>query len=54
MAFDPSASLNKAFYTREPFKVEWLIMEPEVIKVPKSGIEQYEATRIGSSLPGCT
>lgn len=51
IAFDPSASLNKAFYTGEPFKLEWLIMEPEVIKVPKSGIEQYEATKIGRSLP---
>ncbi|MGH2413875.1 MAG: hypothetical protein ACRDEA_09340, partial [Microcystaceae cyanobacterium] len=45
MAFDPSSSLSKAFYTIEPFELEFLAMEPEVIQVSTSSIEQYLSSR---------
>lgn len=51
LAFDPSSSESKGFYTLKPLKVEWLFMEPYAIEVPKVGIEQYEANRMGEAYP---
>lgn len=43
MAFDPSSSGSKAFYTGNPFKCEWMFQEPVVVPVSKSAIEQYQS-----------
>ncbi|MGH2416458.1 MAG: ParM/StbA family protein, partial [Microcystaceae cyanobacterium] len=51
LAFDPGSSLSKGIYTLKPFKMEWLVMEPEVVQVPYVGIEQYESNRIGNPHP---
>jgi hypothetical protein len=43
--------MSKALYTVKPFKLELMVMEPEVVEVPSSGIEQYEANKIGETYP---
>ncbi len=48
IAFDPSSSLSKAFYTTGGYSPEWLMMEPDVVEVSPEAIAQYEENRIGS------
>ncbi|MDJ0510585.1 MAG: ParM/StbA family protein [Crocosphaera sp.] len=48
LAFDPSSSDSKGFYTTYPFKCEWLVMEPIVVRVEKTAIEQYEKNKIST------
>lgn len=47
LAFDPSSSGSKAFYTLESFSLEWLFMPPVVIEVEHEVIKDYEHNRIG-------
>ncbi len=48
IAFDPSSSLSKAFYTTGGYSPEWLVMEPDVVQVSPEAIVQYEENCIGS------
>ncbi len=51
LAFDPSSSMSKAIYTLKPFRLEWLVMEPEALEVSKAALEQYEGNGIGRATP---
>lgn len=51
VAFDPGSTLSRAFYTARPFNLELLLMEPEVVSVPKQSIEAYERNKIGKAAP---
>ncbi|MCA1990773.1 MAG: ParM/StbA family protein [Coleofasciculus sp. S288] len=51
VALDFGGSLTKGIYTNSPSSCNLLSMEPEVISVPKAGIESYEATKLGTPDP---
>lgn len=51
VGFDPGSSLGRAFYSANPFQLELLLMEPEVVFLPRKSIELYEKNRVGSTAP---
>ena len=51
IAFDPGSTLSRAFYTGSEFDPKLMLMEPEVLPVPRASIEAYEANQLGDPDP---
>ncbi len=51
IAIDPGGSVLRGFFTLNSFKPEIIVMPPEVTKVAKTTVENYEREHLGSTAP---
>lgn len=51
VAVDPGGSVLRGFYTLDAFKPEIILLDPEVIQLPRQSVEHYEQHRMGSAAP---
>ena len=51
LVFDPSSSLSKGLYSLSDGQMQVMTMEPDLVKVSKSSLEQLEQGSVGISFP---